>query len=68
MQNSIKIQNEQLAAAYEPTNLDLFDKANLKLKAKEIEEQMRKTKVPADYLQLKDYLTQITLELELRHF
>ena len=62
------MQNELLAAAYEPTNLDLFDKASLKTKAKDIEEQMRKTKVPADYLQLRDYLTQITLELELRHF
>ncbi len=60
--------NEKLAAAYEPTNLDLFDKASLKTKARDIEEQMRKTKVQSDYMQLRDYLTQITLELELRQF
>lgn len=62
------MQNELLAAAYEPTNLDLFDKANLKQKARDIEEQMRKTKNQADYMQLRDYLTQIALELELRQF
>lgn len=62
------MQNEKLQAAFEPTNLDLFDKANLKTKARDIEEQMRKTKVQSDYMQLRDYLTQITLELELRQF
>jgi hypothetical protein len=60
--------NEKLQAAFEPTNLDLFDKSNLKLQIKDIEEQMRKTKNQADYLQLRDYLIQITLELELRQF
>ena len=58
--------NEKLKAAYEPTNLDLFDLPNLIQMVSDLSEQASKQKNADDWLQLKGYEKKIILEIEMR--